>query len=452
VAVVGVCGALDPGLQPGDVVVATELRSADGRVQLDVPSAALVAADLARAGLPVRTGPLVTGHGLVTGAARERLRDQGVLAVDMESAWIAAEVGAASRPFSVVRVVLDTPQRELRSIGTVTNLPLVRRRIAAAMPTLERWARAAAPRQVVLASPRSFCAGVERAIEIVERALDRFGPPVYVRRQIVHNTHVVRDLEDRGAVFVREVDEVPAGSVVVLAAHGVSPDVRRDADERALTVVDATCPLVAKVHAEAKRFAGRDFDVVLIGHAAHEEVEGTVGEAPGRITVVSTPEQVDALQVRDPQKVAYLTQTTLAVDETEVIVGHLRRRFPSLAGPRTEDICYATQNRQEAVAAVAAEVDLVLVVGSANSSNSARLAEVAARCGTAAHLIDAPGEISLEWLPGVRRVGVTAGASAPESKVQAVVDALRGLGTVRVDERVTRIETMSFPLPVEVRP
>jgi 4-hydroxy-3-methylbut-2-enyl diphosphate reductase len=375
------------------------------------------------------------------------------MAVDMESAWLADGVRAddAGRPLVVVRVVLDTADHELRSLHLPGNLRRAQRRLAAVIQVLEQWAAVTGPRQVVLAAPRSFCAGVERAIEIVDRALDRFQPPVYVRRQIVHNTHVVERLEGRGAVFVNEVDEVPPGAVLVFAAHGVAPEVRVQAEQRQLRVIDATCPLVAKVHSEARHFAERGFDIVLVGHADHEEVEGTVGEVPGRITVVATHDDVDRLEVDDPDRVAYLTQTTLAVGEVEEIVGHLRERYPSLVGPRREDICYATQNRQEAVAAIAADVDLVLVVGSANSSNSRRLAEVAARSGTPAHLVDGCADIQLDWLRDARVIGITAGASAPESTVDEVVAAIASLGVVTLEERRTTEEAVMFKLPVEVR-
>lgn len=307
-------------------------------------------------------------------------------------------------------------------------------------------------REVILAAPRSFCAGVERAIDIVERTLERFGSPVYVRRQIVHNTHVVRSLESKGAVFVQELEEVPPGSTVVLAAHGVAPAVRSEAESRGdLNVVDATCPLVAKVHKEAKRFAARGHRIVLVGHSGHEEVIGTKGEAPDQITVVETLRDVDALEWSRDEPVAYLTQTTLATDETEEIVESLRARFPDLRGPSADDICYATQNRQEAARAVAGSVDLMLVVGSANSSNTQRLVEVAERVGCKARLIEDETEIERSWFEGVARVGITAGASAPEALVGAVVESLRTFGPVSVSERRTTDETMRFALPPLLR-
>jgi 4-hydroxy-3-methylbut-2-enyl diphosphate reductase len=319
---------------------------------------------------------------------------------------------------------------------------------------LERWARACGEHEVVLASPRSFCAGVDRAIEIVERALQRHGAPVYVRRQIVHNLHVVRDLESKGAVFVEEIDEVPLHAVVVLAAHGVSPLVRLQAAERSdLKVIDATCPLVAKVHSEARRYASQDYNLVLIGHADHEEVIGTLGEAPDRFQVVEGADDVDRLELApEPRRpVAYLTQTTLATDETAEIVEALRRRFPQITAPPANDICYATQNRQDAVRQIAHRCDLMLVVGSANSSNSARLVEVALREGCRAELIEDVSQLELGWLAGVTSVGLTAGASAPDLLVQEVLDTLALLGPVRLSEERTAEESVRFSLPTQVR-
>jgi 4-hydroxy-3-methylbut-2-enyl diphosphate reductase len=303
----------------------------------------------------------------------------------------------------------------------------------------------------VLAGPRSFCAGVERAIEIVERALDRFGPPVYVRKQIVHNVHVVRDLERRGAIFVDDLEEVPRGALCVFSAHGVSPQVRREARTRELTVIDATCPLVTKVHAEARRFAKSGYTIVLVGHEGHEEVEGTTGEAPEAIRLIGQAEDVDALELPEGSPVAYLTQTTLAVDEVQGVVDALRRRFPSLAGPGSDDICYATSNRQDAVKVLAHEADLLLVIGSNNSSNSQRLVEVSEREGCPARLLDDETEIDPEWLVGMHTVGVTAGASAPEILVDRVVATLRGLGPVEVRERQVVDESLQFTLPIELR-
>jgi 4-hydroxy-3-methylbut-2-enyl diphosphate reductase len=304
----------------------------------------------------------------------------------------------------------------------------------------------------VLASPRASCAGVDRAIEIVQAALTEWGAPVYVRRQIVHNGHVVAALEARGAVFVQELDEVPVGSRVIFAAHGVSPEVRRVAAERSLEVIDATCPLVAKVHAEARRFAAEHFDIVLVGHTGHEEIEGTYGEAPERTQVIESVDDVEELSVQDPARVAYLTQTTLAVDETAEVVQALRDRFPAAVGPPSSDICYATQNRQDAVRALAAQSDIVIVVGSANSSNSRRLVEVARRTGCASLLVGSAADIGPAALAGRRRIGVSAGASAPESLVENVVAAIAGLGAVNVTEHSVTTEKMHFRLPPEVRP
>jgi 4-hydroxy-3-methylbut-2-en-1-yl diphosphate reductase len=307
------------------------------------------------------------------------------------------------------------------------------------------------PRIVLLASPRSFCAGVERAIAIVEQLLDQRDGPIYVRKQIVHNVHVVADLQARGAVFVDELDTVPDGATVVFSAHGVSPAVRIEAADRDLEVIDATCPLVTKVHAEARRFADRGDTVILIGHAGHEEVEGTLGEAPDQTVLVQTAKEVAGLEVTNPARVSYLTQTTLAVDETAEVIDTLRARFPALRGPASDDICYATTNRQDALKAIAAESDLVLVVGSTNSSNSVRLMELAHRHDTPSYLIDDPSGIRPEWLEGVGVVGLTAGASAPPRLVEAVIAALAELGPVTVVERETTRETVHFTLPVAVR-
>jgi 4-hydroxy-3-methylbut-2-enyl diphosphate reductase len=444
VAVAGFCGALDPALRPGNLVVATELRGPAGTIEC--PTAPLVAGALRRRGLTVHEGPLAGTARLVRGAARARLRATGAIAVDMESAWLAS--AAAGRPLAVVRAVLDTPSRELLNpFALAGGTARAFRSLRAAAGVLDAWGRAAGPRTIALASPRASCAGVERAVEIVEQALERHGPGVHVRKQIVHNAHVVADLERRGAVFVEEVDEVPEGATVVFSAHGVSPAVRAAAAARGLNVIDATCPLVSKVHAEARRFAYDGFTIVLVGHEGHEEVDGTLGEAPESVRLVEDPDDLDALEVDDPDRVAYLTQTTLAVDETEEIVGALRERYPRLAGPRTSDICYATQNRQDAVKALAADSDVILVVGSANSSNSMRLVEVAERHGAPAHLIDDEAAIEPEWLAGRRTIGLTAGASAPEALVQRVLLALRALGATDVNERPTTRETVRFKVP-----
>ncbi|AKS30878.1 4-hydroxy-3-methylbut-2-enyl diphosphate reductase [Mycolicibacterium goodii] len=302
-------------------------------------------------------------------------------------------------------------------------------------------------RRVLLAAPRSFCAGVERAIDVVEHALTDNGPPVYVRKQIVHNAHVVADLEARGAVFVEELDDVPPESLVIFSAHGVSPQVREQAATRNLRVIDATCPLVSKVHARARRLQRRGDTVVLIGHAGHEEVEGTLGHAPEVIQLVEHVEDVDRVVAPDASRVTYLTQTTLAVDETTEIIARLRERFPDLIDPPTSDICYATTNRQQAIAAVAAQSELVLVVGSDNSSNSQRLVDVARSCGASAHLIDDAAQISPDWLNGVRTIGLSAGASAPSHLVDGVIARLRQFGPLEVDEYEFTRETVHFATP-----
>ena len=446
-AIAGVGGGLAADLRPGDLVVASEVT--DGHTVIPCPSAALLAGELRRAGVGVRVGRVVPADHLVRGAERERRAATGALVADMESAVLAR--AAAGRPLAVVRAVSDTPDRPLVSPGVLGGGLAALRSLRAAGPALARWAAAVAERQVLLAGPRSFCAGVERAIEIVERALDQKGPPVYVRKQIVHNSHVVAGLEERGAIFVDELSEVPDGASVVFSAHGVSPAVRDEADRRRLTTVDATCPLVAKVHAEARRFASDGYLVALIGHEGHEEVEGTLGEAPDSVALVQTAADVGALQPPDPGKVAYLMQTTLAADEAADIAEALRERFPAARAPGSDDICYATTNRQRAARAVAAEADLVLVAGSANSSNSVRLVETAQRAGTTAYLIDGPSDIELSWLAGVSAIGLTAGASAPPAVVQDIINALRGLGTVEVSERVITTENIRFSLPKEVR-
>ena len=309
-----------------------------------------------------------------------------------------------------------------------------------------------ADRAVLLAAPRGYCAGVDRAVITVEKALDLYGAPVYVRKQIVHNKHVVADLEARGAIFVEELDEVPEGQTVVFSAHGVSPELHRQADQRSLKTIDATCPLVTKVHHEAKRFANEDYDILLIGHAGHEEVEGTAGEAPEHIQLVQGPADVANIVVRDPSKVAWLSQTTLSVDETLETVAAIRERFPELLDPPSDDICYATQNRQLAVKEIARESDLVVVVGSGNSSNSVRLVEVALEAGArAAYRVDDASEISDAWLDGVRTVSVTSGASVPESLVDGVLSHLAERGFPDARAVTSAEESLVFALPKELR-
>ena len=308
-----------------------------------------------------------------------------------------------------------------------------------------------AARRVLLAKPRGYCAGVDRAVQAVEMALDRYGPPVYVRRQIVHNTHVVATLEKRGAIFVTEVDEVPPGALVVFSAHGIAPEVRLDAERRGLRAIDATCPLVTKVHNEARRFAAKGYDILLVGHDGHEEVVGTSGEAPDRVRLVDGAENAADVQVSDPSRVVWLSQTTLSVDETAETVSALRERFPALLDPPSDDICYATQNRQAAVKAIADQADLVLVVGSPNSSNSVRLVEVAAGYGAAAYLVDDAGEIDERWLDSVTTVGVTSGASVPEELVASVLAKLASCGFGTVEEVEAVPENMTFALPRELR-
>ncbi len=483
VAVTGPAERLDPALHLGQLVVANEVWAvrADGHAPVveqvrRLPSASLLAAELRRDGHLVAVGPVATVDGAPGGAGRDgctgargvaatgtpfdhdhtspvllaALAARGALAVDHQSAWAAALAGD-DRPLAVVLSVVGAagPGAMTAVAPGCAATDLAPEGVRHA---LDRWARACRDHQVVLAAPRSFCAGVERAIEIVERALERYGAPVYVRRQIVHNAHVVGRLAAMGAVFVEELDEVPDGATVVLAAHGVAPDVRSEAAARdGFTVIDATCPLVAKVHHEARRYAARGYDIVLIGHGDHEEVQGTLGEAPDRTHLVASAAEVDRLPVDGAAPLAYLTQTTLAIDETAGVIDALRRRFPSIVGPSANDICYATQNRQEAVRAIARSCDLILVIGSANSSNTARLVEVARREGCRAELVEDAGQLRLSWLDGVGTVGLTAGASAPESLVAEVVQALSSLGPLEVAEYRTTTETVRFALPLQVR-
>ncbi|HET9731092.1 MAG TPA: 4-hydroxy-3-methylbut-2-enyl diphosphate reductase [Acidimicrobiales bacterium] len=440
--VAGFAGGLHPDVRPGDLVVADRLEGDGGGRDV---AAGLLVAELRRLGLTVHQGTVASSPRPVTGRSRAEAAAGGALAADTESAWLVG-TGAAA----VVRAVVDTSAAELLGVRTPANAWRAWMSLRSAAPVLGAWAAAARPRQVLLAGPRSFCAGVERAIDIVERALQRYGEPLYVRRQIVHNSHVVAGLERRGAVFVDELDAVPDGATVVLAAHGVSPAVRAEAAGRDLHVIDATCPLVAKVHTEARRYAGKGYELVLIGHRDHDEIQGTLGEVAG-IHLVEDPDDVHTIDPRDHDRIAYLTQTTLSTDEVAHTVARLKERFPAIVSPAADDICYATQNRQDAVKKMAGECDLVLVVGSANSSNSNRLVEVAERAGTTARLVDDWSDIRLEWLRDAATVGVTAGASAPEAAVEGVVAALASLGPVDVSERSVTTESVHFALPTEVR-
>jgi 4-hydroxy-3-methylbut-2-enyl diphosphate reductase len=307
------------------------------------------------------------------------------------------------------------------------------------------------PSRVLLAAPRGYCAGVDRAVQTVEHALDLYGAPIYVRKEIVHNKHVVAELEKRGAIFVDQETEVPEGQMVVFSAHGVAPSVHANAATRGLRTIDATCPLVTKVHVEARKFAAEGYTIVLIGHDGHEEVEGTTGEAPENIVLVETEADVEGLEVDDPDRIAYITQTTLSVDETTAIIEALKRKFPNVTGPKTDDICYATTNRQQAVKELARECDLVLVIGSTNSSNSVRLVEVAREHGVDSHLIDFHFQVDEAWLEGVETVGITSGASAPEELVERLVEFFRERGATEVSELKTVEEDVRFMLPTHIR-
>ncbi|WP_347350150.1 4-hydroxy-3-methylbut-2-enyl diphosphate reductase [Intrasporangium sp.] len=447
-AVVGIGAGVAAGLAPGDVVVASEVRPPHGAA-LPCSSAPLLAHALRRQGLPVHVGPVASVTHVVTNRDRRALAATGVLAADMESVWLLRPAQAGAR--AVVRVVADPAGEPLLRPGTLAHVRRALATLPELAPALTAWGAAAGPHRVLLAGPRSFCAGVVRAIEVVDRALDQRGAPVYVRKQIVHNSHVVRRLQERGAVFVDELDEVPAGATVIFSAHGVAPQVRAQANRRGLQVIDATCPLVAKVHAEVRRFADGGDTVILIGHHGHEEAVGTMGERPGATVLVQDRDEAERVQVPDPTRVSYLVQTTLAADEVSGIVQVLARRFPHLQAPPSEDICYATTNRQLALRAVTGQAQLVLVVGSANSSNSQRLVETARRCGVPAHLIDDVGGLDLGWLAGVATVGLTAGASAPQELVDEVVTAIGGLGPLQVHEARLVEENVHFNVPKEVR-
>lgn len=448
VALCGLGGDLTGRHQPGDIVVAELVMDANGNELAKLSSASMLAGTLRQLGLQASTAGVVSTDHIVTGSERTELATLGAEVVDMESsAVVNAHWGA---PVAVVRAISDTPGHELFSPAGALGVCKALRSLRAARAGLAAWAHALGPREVLLAEPRGFCAGVRRAIETVERALQRYGPPVYVRRQIVHNDHVVARLEKAGAVFVKELSEVPDRATVVFSAHGVGTAVRDEARLRRMTVIDATCPLVTKVHLEAERFAAAGRQVILVGHAHDDEVEGTLGVVAG-VRLVSTAQDVARLDLETDKPTAFVTQTTLASDEVSDVIAALEERFSDLARPAVSDICYASQNRQEAVKQIAQSCDVVLVVGSPSSSNSNRLVEVARRAGARAYLVDSAADIKLAWLSGTRRVGVTAGASAPEELVQAVLGCLASLGPVSIEERTTGNEHVNFPLPQEVR-
>ena len=446
VLVAGIAGGLDPSLRPGDVVVADRVIAPDGS-QVACPSARLLAGRLRADGIPARVGAIAGAQHLVSGTRRAELAGSGAVAVDMESATLVDP----DRPCAVVRVIADPADGRLVAPATLGRVRKAVAALTTVAPAVADWAAAVGPRTVLLAEPRSFCAGVERAIEVVEQALLRRGAPVYVRKQIVHNQHVVGDLAARGAVFVDELDDVPPGATVVFSAHGVSPGVRDRAQQRGLDVIDATCPLVTKVHSEVRRFADRGDTIVFIGHAGHEETEGTMGERPESTVLVQDLADAETVRVADPERCSYLVQTTLSAYEVAGIIEVLRRRFPAIKGPATDDICYATTNRQDALRDVAGAAELVLVVGSQNSSNSRRLVETAQRFGAASYLVDDLDGVDLRWLSGVSTVGITAGASAPATLVDEVVAGIGGLGPIEVHTRRLVTEDVHFTLPKEVR-
>ena len=411
------------------------------------PSAPLLAGELRRAGLTARTGRITTVDHLVRRSERAELAADGTLLADMESAPLAAAAG--DRPVAVIRAVSDTPVRPVA--GIVSGGLAALRALRAAAPVAERWAAACGPRQVLLAGPRSFCAGVERAIEIVERALElRASRSTCASRSCTTPAWWASSRTAARCSWTSST-RCPTGPPWCSPRTACRPWSATEASRRGLAVIDATCPLVSKVHAEARRFAADGYTVALIGHAGHEEVEGTLGEAPDSTVLVQTPEDVAKLRPRDGERVAYLMQTTLSVDEAAEVSSALRERFPAMRAPGSDDICYATTNRQAAVRAVAADSDLVLVAGSANSSNSVRLVETCERAGTPAHLIDSAADIQLGWLTGVSTIGLTAGASAPPAVVEEIISALSGLGPLSVSERVTTTESIRFGLPKEVR-
>lgn len=444
VAIVGVGAGLDPSLRAGELVVASELRGPWGSRFLR--GAPMLVRELQRCGLTAREGVVISRRSIVWGSERSSLAREGACLLDMESSWLADALG--DRPLAVVRAVSDTSGTRPWALPMAGLAAL--RSLRKAAPALERWAGACKGRSVVLASPRSFCAGVERAIQTVETCLERYEGTVYVRRHIVHNRHVVADLEKKGARFVAELDDVPDGATVVFSAHGVAPSVRLEAERRSLNVVDATCPLVAKVHTEAKRFSAAGYEVVLIGHAGHDEIEGTMGEAP-RTHLVATPDDVERLDIPPGRKVAYLSQTTLSPEDVDSVVSALRGRWPDLRGPAADDVCYATQNRQEALSAVLPGADVVIVVSSPTSSNGNRLAELAARHDKSVQLVEDASFLDLSSIEGASTIAVTAAASTPDEDVRSVVDALRSFGPLDVSEVAVTTEKIRFPLPMEVR-
>ncbi|MGX7681115.1 4-hydroxy-3-methylbut-2-enyl diphosphate reductase [Jatrophihabitans sp. DSM 45814] len=450
VALAGVGGAVGDTLRPGDIVVASEIRDDQGTVEL--PAAAPLVAELRAMGFTVRRGPIFSSTKVVHGSRRAEIAASGAIAVDMESGPVVRAVLAEfpGAPLAVVRVVVDTPDEPLVRMATLASGTRALRILSQLGPALDGWSASVSDRQVLLAAPRSFCAGVERAIDIVERALARYPAPIYVRRQIVHNAHVVASLERKGAVFVEELEEIPDAATVILSAHGVAPAVRDEAAKRQMRVIDATCPLVAKVHTETRRFLAHGDTVLLIGHDGHDETEGTLGEGPGRVLLVENSQDASTIEVPDPDHLAYVTQTTLAVGEAERVAATLRQRFPAISAPPTDDICFATTNRQNAVRAIAADADVVLVVGSHNSSNSKRLVEVAVHSGAQAHLVEDVESIRPGWIRGAATVGVTAGASAPPHLVDEVIKTLGALGQADVSTIDVAREEVTFTLPKEV--
>jgi 4-hydroxy-3-methylbut-2-en-1-yl diphosphate reductase len=481
-AVAGFGGALRPGIQVGDVVVATEVRGTHGVLHL--PAASAVAQALRSVGLTVHLGPILSTERFAWGKERSRLASSGALAVDMESYGVLSQTLAARTPAGrvavgrtsqvgtpvnpirakgvppdpavrvrdwsrtrrcdhrtcVVRVVLDTPRGSSPGARIPFSWPWPYRALVRVASGLETWAAALRDRRVLVASPRSFCSGVNRAIESTEESLRVFGAPVYVLHEIVHNSHVVNSFRERGVVFVASVSDVPEGETVIFSAHGVGQAVRQEADSRRLRVIDATCPLVARVHAKARDFAQQGRHIVLIGKKGHDEIEGVMGEAPEYIHLVEGPDDVKHLDLDGHRDLAVLTQTTLIPHQAETLIRAINERFPTVLVPDALDVCYASQNRQEAVRRIAPRCDLMLVLGSRNSSNSKRLVEEAVRLGTPAHLVDDESEIDLAWLSEVSTVGLTAGASAPESLVERVVAFMEALGQVRVEEQVLALE------------